>query len=89
MAPQTNGLLSARPTNFGISDGVGGGQDQARKEPPQEVVKRLKAQVAKPARPIGIKCKDRVPLDCTTSFWASFKDKLMPTISNNPFIHLA
>ena len=70
-----------------MSDGRGK-QDQAKKEAVQEAVKWLKAQVTKP---------DQLASSAKTGssglynqLWASLKDKLeMPTISNNPFIHLA
>ena len=89
MAPQDKWPDRLDRLILGYQMGWGGeGQDQARKEPPQEVVKRLKAQVTKP---------DQLASSAKTGssglynqLWASLKDKLeMTTISNNPFIHLA
>ena len=75
-------------THFGMSDVEGGGQDQARKEPAQEVVKWLKAQVTKPD-PLASGPKTRSS-GLYSQLRASLKDKLeMPTIGNSPFIQLA
>ena len=66
----------------------GGGADQAKKEPDQEVVNRLKGQVTKPDQlASGPKIRSS---GLYNQLRASLKDKLeMPTIGNNPFIHLA
>ena len=86
--PKTDGWLGSTDSFWDVRCWGRRGQDQARKEPAQEVVKRLKAQITKPD-PLASDPKT----GCSglyNQLWASLKYKLeMPSISNNPFIHLA
>lgn len=87
MAPQDRWPAGLDRLTLGcqMREGVCGRQDQARKEPAQEVVKWLKAQVTKPD-PLASGPK-MGSSGLYNQLRASLKDKLeMPTIGNNPFI---
>lgn len=86
MAPQDR--WSAGLNRFILGCQMGVGQVQDRKEPAQEVVKWLKAQVTKPD-PLASGPKTRSS-GLYSQLRASLKDKLeMPTTGNKLLIHLA